>query len=66
MKLTQIRAIRAKCLDCCAGQRKEVRRCTCEICALFPYRLAHRPKAEDLPTEETNGEKTRGYEPIFE
>ena len=66
MKLTPIKAIRAKCLDCCAGQPKEVRLCTCEKCALFPYRLGHRPKAEDLPTEETNGEKTRGYVAVFE
>jgi hypothetical protein len=28
--------------------------------------MGHRPKEEDLPTEETNGEKTRGYVAIFE
>ena len=66
MKLTPIRAIRAKCLDCCAGQPKEVRLCTSEKSPLFPYRLGHRPKAEETPTEETNGEKTRCYVPIFE
>ena len=66
MRLTPIRAIRAKCLDCCGGQPKEVRLCSIEKCPLFPYRLGHRPKAEETPTEETNGEKTRGYVAIFE
>ena len=66
MKLTPIKAIRAKCLDCCGGQTKEVRLCSIEKCPLYQYRMGHRPKAEETPTEETNGEKTRGYVPIFE
>lgn len=45
--LTPIKAIRAKCLDCCCGSYQEVRLCTCEkTCALYPYRLGHRPKTE--------------------
>jgi len=66
MKLTPIRAIRQKCLDCCAGQPKEVKLCPVEKCPLYLYRMGRRPKAEDLPMEETNGEKTRGYVPIFD
>jgi hypothetical protein len=34
-----IRAIRAKCLDCCAGQAAEVRRCMALACALWPVRM---------------------------
>ena len=43
-KLTPMKAIRAKCLDCCAGQVAEVRRCELENCPLFRYRFGKRPK----------------------
>ena len=66
MKLTPIKAIRAKCIDCCAGLPKEVRLCSIEKCPLYPYRMGHRPKDRNLFTAETNGEKTRGYVAIFE
>lgn len=39
MRLTRGQAIRAKCLDCCAGQLKEVRRCVCIKCPLYPFRM---------------------------
>lgn len=41
--LTPIKAIRANCLDCCLGSYKEVKLCPCDDCALYPYRLGHRP-----------------------
>lgn len=41
-KLTPLRAIRAKCLDC-SGSVAEVRACPCGSCPLFRYRLGHRP-----------------------
>ena len=41
--LTPIKAIRAKCLDCCAEQRKEVHLCHLTDCSLHPYRLGRRP-----------------------
>ncbi|MHB9025659.1 MAG: hypothetical protein ACYC7E_16060 [Armatimonadota bacterium] len=37
-----MRAIRAKCLDCCCGQRVEVRNCALPTCALWPHRLGPR------------------------
>ena len=39
-KLTPIRAIRKKCLDCCCGQQAEVRSCMIKTCALYPYNAA--------------------------
>nr|DAZ63935.1 MAG TPA: hypothetical protein [Caudoviricetes sp.] len=42
-KLTPIKAIRAKCLDCCCGNSNEVKLCTVERCALWPYREGHNP-----------------------
>jgi len=57
MKLTPIKAIRAKCLDCCAGQPKEVRLCSIEKCPLYPYRMGHRPTGgEDTISEEMTEE----------
>ena len=42
--LTPMKAIRAKCLDCVCGSPYEVRKCTCEDCPLYVYRLGHRPR----------------------
>ena len=56
-RLTPIKAIRAKCLECCCGQVKEVRECVIKRCALFPYRMGHRPKDEEIPVEEQEEEK---------
>jgi hypothetical protein len=38
-----IKAIRAKCLDCCSGQASEVRKCTAINCALWPFRMGWNP-----------------------
>lgn len=54
--LTPIKAIRAKCLDCCCGSTAEVRRCPAEKCALHPYRMGKRPKAGEDTREHQVGE----------
>ena len=59
MALTPIKAIRAKCLECSAGQYNEVRLCKIKNCALYEYRFGHRPKkekAEEDRTEEGGNE----------
>lgn len=56
-KLTPVRAIRQKCLDCCNGQSAEVRLCTCKTCPLYGYRMGHRPKGEQFTTETYREEK---------
>ena len=52
--LTPIKAIRAKCLDCCCGQKQEVRLCPITDCTLHPYRMGHRPKSEQENAEQAN------------
>lgn len=47
---TPLKAIRAKCLECCCGQFVEVRECTIQECPLYEYRMGHRPK-NDEPSE---------------
>jgi len=42
--LTQLRAIRAKCLDCMCYQSVEVKKCTQTACTLYPYRFGKTPK----------------------
>lgn len=49
--LTPIKAIRAKCLDCCCGSRKEVASCRCDDCSLWAYRFGRRPRASDPKPE---------------
>jgi len=46
--VTPVRAIRAKCLDCCCGSSKSVKFCTADginssKCSLWPYRFGMRP-----------------------
>ena len=46
--LTPIKAIRAKCLECSAGQPKEVRECVIPECALYSFRLGKNPNRQGL------------------
>lgn len=41
--LTPMKAIRAKCLDCCCGSANEVRLCPAQDCPLWGYRSGHNP-----------------------
>ena len=42
--LTPIKAIRAKCLDCSAGLKSEVKHCPMHACPLYPFRMGHNPR----------------------
>lgn len=52
-KITPMKAIRRKCLECSNGSSNEVRLCPCTECPLFEYRFGHRPKNSDSSTEQT-------------
>lgn len=54
-KLTPVRAIRKKCLDCCCNQAAEVRLCPAADCPLWEYRMGHRPKKAD---QESGGDSS--------
>lgn len=49
-----MRAIRAKCLECCCDQPTEVRLCESKDCPLWPYRMGHNPfrKKRELTEEQ--------------
>ena len=40
-----MKAIRAKCLDCCAGDQSEVRKCVSVSCPLWAMRMGRFPAA---------------------
>lgn len=58
MAQTPIKAIRAKCMDCCCYQAKEVRLCPSVNCPLYPYRMGHRPKPDNSTEENMEDEKS--------
>ena len=41
--LRPLKAIRAKCIDCCGGSARDVALCEISDCPLFPYRFGKRP-----------------------
>jgi hypothetical protein len=41
-----MKAIRAKCLDCCAGQQSEVDKCESVSCSLWPLRYGKQPRKD--------------------
>lgn len=56
-KITPLKAIRLKCLDCMCGAKHEVKLCSSDDCSLFPYRFGKNParrgigrKALDIAT----------------
>ena len=49
---TPLKAIRLKCLDCCCGSSNEVKLCSIEHCALYPYRFGKNPYRREMTPEE--------------
>ncbi|HSH66073.1 MAG TPA: hypothetical protein VLB84_09800 [Bacteroidia bacterium] len=42
-RLSPVKAIKIKCLDCSCGSKKEVRECIIQDCPLYPFRLGKNP-----------------------
>lgn len=42
-KMTPLRAIRARCLECSGGSTAEVRECVIPSCPLYPFRMGKNP-----------------------
>lgn len=44
IKITSpLKAIRAKCFDCCGGKYNEIRECGAQSCPLYNYRFGKTP-----------------------
>lgn len=48
-RISRSKAIRLKCLDCCAGQMAEVRKCELTTCPLWRYRMGKEENDELRP-----------------
>lgn len=57
--MTPMKAIRAKCLDCCAGQYSEVKMCPCTNCPLYDFRLGKNPNRKPRNLTEEQREALR-------
>jgi hypothetical protein len=66
MKLTPIKAIRQKCVDCCCGQVLEVRLCPATDCTLHPYRMGKRPNVINDTQDEAGAENMSPIYAVFE
>jgi hypothetical protein len=44
--LSVLHALRARCVDCCAGSSAEVRRCVSVNCPSWPFRMGFNPWRE--------------------
>lgn len=51
-RITPLKAIRLKCLDCMCGNAAEVRRCDLTDCSLHPFRFGKNPYHKKTLTEE--------------
>lgn len=40
-RLTRAKAIRAKCIDCCCGHRRDVKLCYKQDCPLWKFRMGY-------------------------
>ena len=45
-RMSPLKALRLRCIDCCAGSAIEVRRCTAVECPAWPFRMGSHPWIE--------------------
>ena len=56
MEKSPLKAIRAKCLECCCGSAYEVNNCTIHDCELYPFRMVHNPNRKSSLNNEQRKE----------
>lgn len=60
-RISRSKAIRLKCIDCCAGQSAEVRKCPATECPLWRYRMGKEENDELRPVRK-NPQKIDDFE----
>jgi hypothetical protein len=58
--MSPLRAIRAHCLDCCAGSAQEVAKCMQLRCPSWPFRMGINPYREQPTDEQREAMRERG------
>ena len=54
-ELTPLKAIRAKCIDCCGAYKSYVSHCGTPVCSLYVFRLGRNPNRKN--TKELSDEQ---------
>lgn len=69
-RLSPVKAIKIKCLDCSDGVKKEVRECIILDCPLYPFRLGKNPnrklKRNSVSTNQNNKMKKAEHKAVNE
>ena len=60
---SSLKSIRAKCLDCSAWSKQEVRLCSVKDCVLYPYRMGKNPNYK-FGYQTGNSERTKYKPPV--
>jgi hypothetical protein len=58
-KMPVLKAIRARCIDCCSNQIAEVRKCVAVACPSWPYRMGTNPWRDKKEMNEEHKEKLK-------
>lgn len=60
-RISALKAIRLKCLDCSCGSNNEVKLCPVQSCPLYPFREGHNPfiAKREYTDEQKEAIKTR-------
>lgn len=58
-RISPLKAIRLKCLDCCCGSSNEVKLCPAVSCPLHPFREGHDPFRAKVELTPEQKEKRR-------
>jgi hypothetical protein len=57
--MSPLAALRARCLDCCAGSPNEVRLCTAIKCPAWPFRMGSSPWRQAMTDEQLAAARAR-------
>ena len=59
--MSLLKALRARCIDCCADQPSEVRLCTAVACPSWPFRMGSNPWQAPLSAEGLEARRRSGH-----
>ena len=58
--MSPLKALRLRCLDCCAEQPSEVRRCTAVGCPSWPFRMGNAPWRNPMSEDQREARRQAG------
>ena len=58
--MSPLKALRARCIDCCAGQPSEVRLCTAVACPSWPFRMGSNPWRKEATEAQREARRKAG------